>query len=290
MARFEGIYTAIVTPFTSTLEVDYGRLEEHVAWLIEQGVQGIIPTGSLGEYASMTEHERAKVVETVAKVTAGKVDLVVGSASPSTKQAVKWVQHAKDHGAAGVMALPPINYRPRKNEIIAHYEALSSVGLPIIAYNNPFDTAVDLTPDLLAELAQIEQVVAVKEFSADVRRIPEILEKCDLEVLVGLDDMLYEGVLAGGTGWIGGLSNTFPKECAELYSLSRTGKLTEAFALYQKLLPLFRYDSKPILVQAIKYTMDLAGMPMGGTRPPRLPLTEEEYREIEAAYKLAAGK
>ncbi|NGQ97439.1 dihydrodipicolinate synthase family protein [Brevibacillus sp. SYP-B805] len=289
MARFEGVYVAIVTPFTKDFEVDYKRLHELAEWLISQGVHGLVPAGSLGEYASLTAEERAKVVETVIKAAAGKVPVAVGSGAPSTQQAVGWVRHAKEAGAVGVMALPPINYKPLEHEIIAHYEALASVGLPIIVYNNPHDYKTDLTPDLLAKLAKIDNVVAVKEFSGDVRRMHEILEKTDLEVMVGVDNLAVEGPLVGVTGWIAGVPNALPKEGVELFNLARAGKVAEAMALYRRMLPLYRYDASPQLVQAIKYMLELAGFPVGPTRPPRLPLPQADYAAIREAFQAAAG-
>lgn len=290
MARFEGVYVAIVTPFTDTYEVDYKRLHELSDWLITEGIHGLVPTGSLGEYATLSSEERAKVVETVVEAAAGRVPVVIGSGAPSTQQSVGWVRHAKEAGCEGVMALPPINYNPLENEIIAHYEALSSVGLPIIAYNNPHDYKTDLTPDLLARLSRIENVVAVKEFSGDIRRVHDILAKTDLEVMIGVDDLAMEGPLVGATGWIAGVPNALPKEGVELFHLARAGKVKEATELYRHLLPLFHYDAKPQLVQSIKYMMELTGFPVGPTRPPRLPLPEADYQAIKNAYEYAVNR
>lgn len=285
--KFEGVYVALVTPFTEDYEVDYEKLKDLCNWLIEEGVDGLVPGGSLGEYATMTNEERAKMVETVIEAAAGRVPVVVGTAAPSTKQAVYWLQHAKEHGAAGVMALPPINYKPLESEVIEHYRALSEVGIPIIAYNNPRDYPTDLTPELLSKIAQFENVVAVKEFSGDVRRMQEILEKTDLEVMVGVDDLALEGALVGATGWISGVPNALPKEGIELFRLGREGKVTEGLELYQHQLPLYRFDKSPQLVQYIKYMMELAGRPVGPTRPPRLPLSQEQYKEVEEAFHFA---
>ncbi|QBD82528.1 dihydrodipicolinate synthase family protein [Ktedonosporobacter rubrisoli] len=292
MARFPGIYVAVITPFTEDDEVDYARLHEHVNWLIESGVHGLAPTGSCGEYASLADQERAQVVETIIRAAAGRVPVVVGVASPSTKRVVAWARHAKEAGAAGVMALPPINYRPTRAEVIAYYEAVASVGLPIIAYNNPYDTSTDLTPELLQEMAHIKELVAVKEFTGDVRRIPAILEQTSLEVLAGVDDMLVESLLAGATGWVAGLTNAIPRESVRLYDLVLAGELVEARRYYNCLLPLLRFDATPRLVQAIKHSSSLVGRPMGETRAPRLPLSTEERESVEAALKkvLAADK
>jgi 4-hydroxy-tetrahydrodipicolinate synthase len=288
MIRFPGVHVAIVTPFTNDYEVDYQKLEELCNWLIEEGVDGLVPVGSLGEYATLTAEERAKVVETVVKAANKRVTVTVGTGAPSTKQAVSWAQHAKDCGADALMALPPINYRPLRNEVVAHYEALSSVGLPIIAYNNPLDYPTDLTPDLLNEIAQFKNVVAVKEFSGDIRRVHKILEETDLEVLIGVDNLAMEGPLCGATGWIAGVPNVFPREGVELFRLAREGKVKEAIELYRRFLPLFEFDANPQLVQSIKYMMELIGKPMGPTRPPRLPLTAESYEAVKKAFDRAA--
>lgn len=284
MANFTGVYVALVTPMTDTYDVDYKRLHEICDWMISEGVSGLIPGGSLGEYATLSNEERAKVVKTVIEASDNRVPVLVGTGAPSTKDVVHWAEHAKNSGAQGVMALPPINYNPLKNEVLAHYQALSKVGVPIIAYNNPRDYATDLTPDFLAEIAKIDHVVGVKEFSGDIRRVHEILEKTDLEVLIGVDDLAMEGPICGATGWISGVPNALPNEGVRLFNLAREGRLNEAMPLYRRLLPLFHYDAEPQLVQAIKYMMALAGQAVGPTRPPRLPLTDAAYSQIKEAF------
>lgn len=292
MAHFAGVYVAVITPFTPDDRVDEARLREHVAWLIECGVHGIVPAGSCGEYALLSDAERVNVVEIVADACRGRVPVVVGTGASSTRNAVRWAEHARGCGASGIMALPPNAYRPSRAEIRAWYEALDAVGLPIVAYNNPFDTTVDLTPDLLAEMQDIEHLVAVKEYSGDVRRIPLILETTRLEVIVGCDDLALEGLLSGATGWIAGLTNVVARESMELYDLIQARRVDEAAALYRRLLPLFRYDSRPTFVQAIKLAFDLAGKSTGATRPPRLALSPSEQREIASALEpfLAVAK
>lgn len=287
MVKFPGVLVATITPFTDAYEVDYKKLEEHVDWLIQEGVHGIIPAGSVGEYASLSAEERAKVVETVIDAANGRVPVVVGTGAPSTEQAVGWARHAKAAGAAGIMALPPINYNPLEGEIFAHYQALSDVGLPIIAYNNPHDYKVDLTPSLLKKLSSIENVVAVKEFSGDIRRVHDILSVTDLEVLIGVDDLGMEGPIAGATGWIAGFANVLPRESVRLFKLASEGRVKEALELYRPMLPLNHYDARPQLVQAIKYSLELAGRPVGPTRPPRLPLPESELQLVREAYEQA---
>ncbi len=289
MNRFPGVYVAIVTPFDSNQEVDFQRLQEHIDWLIKEGVEGIVPTGSVGEYASLTPSERGMVVESVMAAVAGRVPVVVGTAAPSTQSAVHWARHAQQAGAAGIMALPPINYNPSAEEVFKHYEALSSVGIPIIVYNNPHDYKTDMKPEFLKKLSTIENVVAVKEFSGDIRRIHDIQRLTDLEIMVGVDDLAMEGGLLGASGWIAGLTNVLPAASVKMFKLAQQGHLEESLKIYRKLIPLFHWDASPRLVQAIKYGLELAGRPMGRTRPPRLELTEDEKSEIRQAYEYATS-
>jgi 4-hydroxy-tetrahydrodipicolinate synthase len=282
MAQFGGVYVAIVTPFDVHGAVDLTRLADHADWLIRSGVHGLIPTGTCGEYASLADAEREAVIRAVAEAARGRVPLLVGVAAPTTERAVHWAEVAKSLGAQGIMALPPIGYRPTWAETVAYFRALGRVGLPIVVYNNPFDTAVDLTPARLAELAaEIPQLAAVKEFSGDVRRIPEILETTRLEVIAGADDLALEALTAGATGWIAGLANAVPEPSVELYRLIRERRLDEAWDLYRRLRPLFRHDSTPRLVQVIKYAMARRGHPVGDTRPPRLPLEPAERDAVD---------
>lgn len=286
MTQFEGVYVAIVTPFSEdTTKINYELLQNHVNWMIEKGVDGLVPCGTCGEYAQLSDEERAQVVETVIATAAGRVPVVVGVAASTTAKAVSWTRHAKENGATAVMALPPISYKPKWQEVIAYYQALSDVGLPIVIYNNTHDNGTDLTPDLLRELQEIENIVAVKEFSGDIRRIPEIQEKTELQVLAGADDLALEGVLAGAQGWIAGLANAIPEECVELYGYVKQGDFEAATAIYRRILPLMRWDSTPRLVQAIKYAMALVGHPVGNTRAPRLPLDAEDMQAVDQAFR-----
>lgn len=285
MSQLEGVYVAIVTPFTEdTRAVDYDALRDHANWLVEKGVDGLVPCGTCGEYAQLSDEERAKVVETVASAAAGRAQVIVGVAAATTAEAVGWAEHAKRVGATGIMALPPISYKPTWREVVHYFQSLSDVGLPVTIYNNTHDNATDVTPDLFKELESIENIIGVKEFSGDIRRIPEIQEKTNLQVLAGADDLALEGLLAGALGWIAGLANAIPDECVEMYRLVKEGDIEGATAIYRRILPLMRWDSTPRLVQAIKYAMELAGRPAGITRAPRLPLDDADREAVREAF------
>ena len=289
MALIEGVHVAITTPLHEDHTVDLEGLRAHVEWLLSEGVHGLIPVGTCGEYAQLLDHERAEVVETVLDVARGRVPVVVGVAAPSTRQVVHWAQHAKDHGATGIMALPPILYRAEWPEVVAHYEALDAIGLPIVLYNNPHDTSVDVTADRLGELSRLPHLTAVKEFSQDIRRITEIRATTRLEVVAGSDDLVLESLLAGATGWIAGMANVVPRQSIALYDLARAGRVDEAWEVYRQLLPLLRWDSTSRLVQVIKYGMACVGRPVGPSRSPRLPLDSTEADLVAQAVKQAQG-
>lgn len=270
------------------LAVDYDRFAEHCNWLIENGCRGVGPNGSLGEYSSLTDAERRKVIQ-VAVDTVGDRGLVVaGVHGVGWHQAQQWAEYAKEDGADGVLLLPPTIYRANDDEVIEHYSRVDEVGLPIMAYNNPIDTKVDLTPDLLVELAKLEHVVAVKEFSADIRRVLEIQDKTDLDVIAGADDLLFESLVAGAVGWFAGYPNAFPREAVELYTLVTSGRVDEARTLYRELVPVFGWDSKTEFVQAIKLSIDIAGESYGGpTRPPRGPLNPLQTEQVTTQTRRA---
>lgn len=279
---FSGVYVAVVTPFTESFEVDYEGLRRHVDWLIDEGVHGVVPTGTCGEYASLTFDEREQVVETVLDVAQGRVPVVVGVAAPATAQVVHWAEHARNHGADAIMALPPINYRASWSEIEAHYRAIDAVGLPIVIYNNPYDTGTDITPERFADLERkLQNLAGIKEFSQDIRRVTELQEQVHTTVLAGADDMALESFAAGAAGWIAGMANILPKASVDVYESFARGDTARAWKLYRNMLPLLRYDTGPRLVQAIKYGLEASGRSVGPTRPPRLPLGPEDRAVIE---------
>ncbi len=286
--RFPGVLVATTTPFTPDGQLHAGLFAEHCNWLIDEGVQGLVPNGSLGEYETLTDAEREQVVSTAVLAARGRAQVVPGVSGKSAVEAARWAEQARVAGADAVMCLPPTSHAPTDDEVVAHFAAVAAVGMPIIAYNNPFSTRVDLTPPLLARLAEIEGVVAVKEFSQDVRRIARIFEVApSLEVLVGCDDLLAEGVLLGATGWIAGFVNALPAASVRLFELSRAGRWDEALPLYRAMLPALRWDADPGFVQAIKIAQDEVGRYAGPVRLPRLPLPAADEAAVRKAVREA---
>jgi len=291
---WHGILTATATPFNQKLEIDYQRYAEHIQWLAANGTHGAVPNGSLGEYQVLTNSERAKILETAIEAAPVGFHIVAGVGAYGAAESRKWAEHAATKGADAVMLLPPNAYRASDDEVIAHYKEVSKVGIPIVAYNNPFDTKVDLVADLVARIADAApNVVAIKEFSGDVKRIWQIHQRAPrIEVLVGADDVLLELSTAGVVGWIAGFPNALPKESAELYNLVTSGKYVEAAPMYAAVHDLFNWDSRKEFIQAIKLTMDIVGRYGGPTRLPRLPLPpiDEEKLRADTARALAFFK
>ena len=288
-ANFRGVIVATALAFKEDasapagLAVDYDRFAEHCDWLIRNGCRGIGPNGSLGEYSSLTDDERRKVVQVAVDTVGDRGIVVAGVHGVGWHQAQQWARYAQEDGAHGVLLLPPTIYRASDSEVVEHFSRVAEVGIPIMAYNNPFDTKVDLVPSLVARLAEIPEVQAVKEFSGDVRRIMEIKELCDIDVVAGADDLLFESIVAGAVGWFAGYPNAFPREAVEIYDLAMAGNYVEAKELYENLVTVFRWDSRVEFVQAIKLSIDIAGQSFGGpTRPPRGPLSPQNEARVRA--------
>jgi 4-hydroxy-tetrahydrodipicolinate synthase len=283
--RFPGIIPAITTPFTASGAIDHDGLERNLAALLEAGVHGFVATGTMGEAGSLSSEERRSVVEATVRAAGGNVPVIAGVSSGTPAASIAYAADAAAAGADAIMLLPPLGYRADERELIAFFRTVAEgAGLPVIAYNNPEASGVDLPAGVIARLAEaVEQVVAVKECSGDARRIPALLAETDLEVLVGGDDWALEGFCAGATGWITGVADCAPAECVELYEACRAADLDRARALYARLLPLARLDMTPKLVQYFKGAQDALGYVGGPVRAPRLELDADDRTILDAA-------
>jgi 4-hydroxy-tetrahydrodipicolinate synthase len=223
------------------------------------------------------------VVRTAVDAASGD-RVLPGVSAYGAAEAVRWAEQAAEAGCRAVMSLPPNAFRADDEAVVGHYEAVASVGLPVVAYNNPFDTRVDLTPELLARLHAEGLISAVKEFSGDVRRGYRIAELAPgLDVLIGADDVAIELAMAGAVGWIAGFPNSLPAECVAFYKAATGGDPASALPAYRRLHPLLRWDSRPEFVEAVKLSMDLVGRYGGPCRPPRRPLPPAFAEQVRAA-------
>lgn len=213
-----------------------------------------------------------------------------GVAAYGSAESRRWAEQARDAGCRSVMLLPPNAYRADERSVLAHYEEVAKAGIPVVAYNNPIDTKVDLVPELLAKLYGEGYIHAVKEFSGDVRRAYQLAELAPgLDLLIGADDVLLELAVAGAKGWVAGYPNALPGASVELYHAAVEGDLDTAGKLYRQLHALLRWDSKVEFVQAIKLSMDIVGRHGGPVRPPRVPLLPEQEAAVRAATERAVA-
>ena len=291
---WHGVIVATALPFTEDYAVDYDAFADHVAWLAASGCDGVAPNGSLGEYQTLSDVERAQVITTAVEAAPAGFHVMAGTGAYGALQSAHWAEQAANAGATSVMQLPPNTYRADWETVKDHYATVASVGLPVVGYNNPIDTKVDLVPELIAEIHAAGNMVGVKEFSGDPRRIYEITELAPtMDILIGTDDTVLEVGLAGAVGWVSGYPNAIPGACIELFELCTSGDtadLVRAQEIYRALHSLLRWDSKTEFVQAIKLSMDVLGLRGGICRPPRLPLSQPLVDRIVADTQAAADK
>ena len=286
--HFPGVIPAVTTPFDPTGAVDLDGLVRNARSLLAAGMTGLVGNGTMGEAGSLSPDERRLVLEALVEAADGRVTVTAGVSAQTPRDAAEHARAAAAAGAGALMLLPPLLYGADERELLAFYAEVAAVTpLPIMAYNNPVASGgTDMPPPFLLRLArEVETVVAVKECSGDARRIAELLDGSggELEVLVGGDDWALEGFCAGATGWISGVANVAPAECAALQRHCRDGELDAAREVYARMLPLARLDMSPKLVQFFKAAMDSVGLQGGPCRAPRLELTAEDRAVLEAA-------
>jgi 4-hydroxy-tetrahydrodipicolinate synthase len=285
--KWQGVIPAITTPFKPDLSVDADLLVKQVDALVRAGCAGIVALGSLGEGGSLSFDEKKAVLRLCREALAGRASLVAGVAALTTAEACRLAELGAEQGADGLMVLPPYVYEGDWRETRAHFEAaIGETSLPCMLYNNPIAYGTDVLPEQVLELAQaLPNLQAVKESSADVRRVTALVALAGerLKVLVGVDDLIVEGIAAGATGWIAGLADALPAESVRLFDLAMQRRTAEARTLYDWFLPLLRLDTVPKFVQLIKLVQAQTGLGSEAVRPPRLVLAGAER---EAALAL----
>jgi 4-hydroxy-tetrahydrodipicolinate synthase len=283
---FRGVLPAITTPFTPQLSIDHALLRKHAEWLVDRGCSGLVPVGSLGEASTLSLDEKALILRTCVDAVGNRAPIIPGIAAASTAEAVLFAQLAAEEGCHALMVLPPYVYSSDSREMMSHVGAvIAATPLPCMLYNNPIAYRTDFQPRQIVELAaRYPNLVAVKESSGDVRRVTEIVAQLGdrVSVLVGLDDLVLEGVAAGATGWVAGLVNALPDESVELFRLASAGAAKDAVALYRWFLPLLRMDTVPKFVQLIKLVQHQVGRGTLHVRPPRLELEGDERAQALA--------
>jgi dihydrodipicolinate synthase/N-acetylneuraminate lyase len=280
--NWKGVISAMTTAFKPDYGVDHAFVAKHAQWQLENGCDGIVAPGSLGESATLSFAEKIALLRTLVGAAGGK-PVVAGIASLSTAEGISLAKEAEQVGCAGLRVLPPYVYASDWREMKAHVDAvLRATKLTCMLYNNPPAYKTDFLPPQIQELAaEHVNLRAVKESSGDVRRVTALKALCGerLALYVGLDDVVVEGVRAGAVGWIGGVTNALPRECMALFHAALRGEAQKADALYRWLLPLLRMDTVVKFVQYLKLIQQEVGMGNERVRGPRLPLAGAEREE-----------
>ena len=284
---FEGVLTALVTPFREGA-LDERALQDAIEFQIAAGVDGVVPCGSTGEAATLSHAEHRRVVEVAVAAARGRVQVLAGTGSNSTSEAIELTLHAKEAGADGALLISPYYNKPTQDGIVAHYtEVARQTSFPLVAYNIPGRTASNLLPGTIARLADVEQIVGVKEACGDIHQIAHVIAAVPsaFAVLAGDDGMTLPMLALGGRGVISTVSNVAPAEIVELVRAFRSGDLERARAIHLRLLPLFDVlfcETNPIPVKA---ALAMRGAIHEELRLPLLRLSDECRGRLEAVLK-----
>lgn len=289
MVELKGICVVMVTPFQKDEQVDYGALRSNIDWYIEQGVHGVIPLGSTGEFVALEDDERKKVLEVTVKQVAGRVPVIAGTAAETTAKAIKFQQHAKDAGATASMILPSYYCKPLQHEMYEHYRAIAeAVDLPIMLYNNPWSSGVDMQLETVLKCAELDQVQYIKESTGDIKRLRDITLQGAGKItpFCGWDDMALESFMMGAAGWVCVAANVAPSICVAMYDAFKANDFSQAMVEYKKILPLCAMlEGAGKLVQTAKTAMSMIGVAGGAFRKPRLPLDTAEEARLTAILR-----
>jgi 1-pyrroline-4-hydroxy-2-carboxylate deaminase len=247
-------------------------------------VSGLIMCGTVGEGTSLAAEEKRRLLMAAVEVAAKRVPVLAGVAEYTTAMACDLARDCEGIGLDGLMVMPAMVYSAKPAETVAHFRAVARASaLPIMIYNNPPIYKTDVTPEMLAELADCPTVVCIKESSGATARLADIRRTMGdrLVLFCGLDDVVVESILLGCVGWVSGLSNAFPQEGNRLFELAAAGHYEEARRLYDWFMPLLHLDARADLVQCIKLCEQIMGRGSERTRPPRLPLAGAERAHVE---------
>lgn len=281
--RWSGVFPAVTTQMHRDESLDLEGTARHLEVLMDSGVSGLVMLGSLGENATLGPQEKRSVISMALETARGRVPVLSGVVENSTAAAVQYVRDMEKLGVQGLMVLPAMVYRADAAETMHHYRAVANAtGLSIICYNNPLAYTVDITPAMFEQLADVRNLVAIKESSGDVRRITDLHNRVGgrYALFCGVDDLVLESVVLGIDGWIAGMGLAFPKENQRLWELAMAGRFAEARALYRWFTPLLHLDTPVKFVQYIKLAIQEAGLGAEWVRAPRRALEGEERKCI----------
>jgi 4-hydroxy-tetrahydrodipicolinate synthase len=284
-ALWHGVYPAATTQFAADLSVDTAAYRKVVTALVDDGVDGLVLLGTVGENNSLRPEEKRLTLRAAIDAVGRRVPLVAGVSELTTDRAIEFVREAEKLGVDGFMLLPAMVYVPTPDELYAHFRSVAeSTSLPIMLYNNPPAYRVSIELDMLERLAAIANIVAVKESAPDPRRFTDIINRFGSRytLMAGLDDVALEAFLLGASGWVSGLTSAFPRESVAMVQAVERGDWTEARRIYRWFMPLLHLDADHDLVQSIKLAEQIMGRGSERVRMPRLPLSGARRADVTA--------
>lgn len=291
--QWTGVFPAAVTQLHEDQSLDLDATSRHFEALIESGVSGLIVCGSLGENQTLQPDERRAVLKCAIETARGRLPVLSGVAEMSTEAAIRYLKDGEKLGAAGFMIMPAMVYKADNREVMHWFRTLAAATpLPWMLYNNPVGYYTDVTPEMFAELSDVENLVAIKESSANPRRITELrnLVGDRYQLFTGVDDLILECAILGIDGWVAGSGIAFPKENQQLWELTRAGRWDEARTLYRWAQPLMKLDTHIHFVQYIKLLCQETGLGKEWVREPRLTISGEERETVLRIIREALAK
>ena len=279
---WQGVYPAVPTQFNEDFSLDIKGSQKHVEALLSEGIHGLVMLGTIGENCSLSLDEKIQVLKATDEVNKGSVPLLNGISEYTTAGACETAVAAAKVGVDGFMVMPAMVYNSDRRETVNHFKTVASAtDLPIMCYNNPPVYKVDITPEMFEDLAEVENIVSIKEAAGDTRRITDLFNKFKDRYIIfsGLDDVALESILLGCTGWISGLVDAFPRENGLMWDAATSGNWDKALEIYRWYMPMLHFDSHPKLVQYVKLASAEMGYGTEIVRPPRLPLIGEQREE-----------
>ncbi len=285
--EFRGTFSVNITPTDTSGNLNLNSLKRYLNWQIQKKIGGLIILGSTGEFLSINSKNRIKMIKESVAITEKRVPLLVGTAAENTYDAIKYSVEAQKLKADGVMIIPPFYSTPTEEEMINHFKMISKeIDIPIMVYNNPATSNVDILPETFAELSKIKNVKYCKESTMDVTRVKDIirLSKNKIKVFGGI--MGYESYLNGAEGWVSVPSNILPHECTSIYeNIKIRKKYTAAKKIYDKITPIIKVVGGHYYVAATKYMLNLMGFDVGKPLLPRLDLNLKKKKECQKIFK-----
>mgnify|MGYP002632892948 CR=1 FL=1 len=281
--NWEGIYPAVTTKFTAEGGLDRSGFENNILAQIEAGVDAIVLGGTLGEASALSNEEKLKLTDWAVDIVDGRIPVILNIAEQTTQAAQTAAAQAADHGASGLMMLPPMRYKADNHEVVTYYKSVAnSSSLPIMVYNNPVDYGIEVTLDMFEELLACDTIQAVKESTRDVSNVTRMINRFGsrIKILSGVDTLALESIFMGADGWVAGLVCAFPKETVAIFKLAKAGRHQEALDIYRWFLPVLELDINSKLVQNIKLAESKVGLGSEHVRPPRLPLSGAEREKV----------